>query len=203
MRATCRVYTPRANTDICALYSGLYSGLYPALQLHMAYQRLRFCLLPVLGLVFAALPCAAGIADCAFARGLPDARRAPRRPVGGLAQTSKVELFKPFMHAQAAWAFVKTVQKTCDVSINVASFFLPGKLLERLALYLCTVVVNRLAETSIEFRFMVAEAVLAAWLACTGSQVAPAFQWRRVLERFSVYLLLLVQCTMLKSRTMT
>ena len=103
------------------------------------------------------------------------------------------------MHAQAALAVVKTAQKTYDVSINVASFFLPGKLLERLALYLCTVVVNRLADTSIEFRFIVAEAVLVGCLVCTGSQVAPAFQWRRVLERFSVYLLLLVASTVLNS----
>ena len=155
----------------------------------MAFARLTYCLLFVVGLVFASLPCAAGIPDCALVRGLPDALRAPQPHAHELPQIRKLGIFTRFMHAQGAWAFVKSVRKAYDASVDVASFFVPAKLLERLSLYTCTVVVNSLAQTSTKFRFIVAEAVLAVWLVCMGSQVGPVFQGLSILERFVVYLL--------------
>jgi len=91
------------------------------------------------------------------------------------------------------------LHKTFDGSINVASFFLPRKLMDRLLLYTCNVAVNGLAGTSTELRFVVAETVLIGWLVCTGRQVAPAFRLVPLLERFSVYLLMLVADTVPKS----
>ena len=155
----------------------------------MAYKRLRYRVLFALGLVFASLPRAAGIPGCAFGRGPSDALCAPQPRARGLPQIPKLGIFTRFMHAQAAWAFVKSVEQAYDASVDVVSFFVPAKLFERLSLYTCTVVVNSLAETSTELRFLVAETVLAVWLVCMGSQVAPVFQGLRILERFTVYLL--------------
>ena len=165
----------------------------------MAYKRPNYHSLLALCLVFAALPFAAGISDCALVREVRDARREPLRPVGGLAQTSKKQLFEPFVHTQAAWAIVKTVKQAFGDSVHVADFFAPRKVLERLLLYTCTVVVLRLVEPPTVCQFITTHAVLVGWLACTGRQVAPAFEWQQVLERFGVHLLQLQQGTMRKS----
>lgn len=103
------------------------------------------------------------------------------------------------MHAQAAWAIVKRAKQVFGGSVDVAGFFKPGKVLERLSLYMCTLVVHSVVEPPTLCQFITTQAVLAAWLVCMGDRVAPAFQWGGVLERFSVYLLVLVPSTMLKS----
>jgi hypothetical protein len=121
-------------------------------------------------------------------RGLSDARRAPL--LQGLEQ---------FIDIQVLWAIVKTVTQALGDSVGVAGFFKPRKVLERLLLHTCTVVVLRLVEPPTVCQFITTQAVLVWWLACTGSQVTPAFEWQRVLERFSVYLLHLQRGTMRKS----
>jgi hypothetical protein len=100
---------------------------------------------------------------------------------------------------QLVWAMVKKVTEAFGASVNLPRFFELRKVLERLSLYTCTVVVHRVLDPPTPCRFITTQAVLAAWLVCRGSQVRPAFEWRQVLERFIVYLLLLVQSTTLKN----
>lgn len=137
---------------------------------------------------FASLPRAAGKQGCALERGLSDARLAPL--LQGLEQ---------FIDIQVLWAIVKTATQALGNSVHVADFFAPRKVLDRLFLYTCTVVVLSLVEPPTVCHFITTQAVLVGWLACTGRQVAPAFEWQRVLERFSVYLLQLQRGTMRKS----
>jgi len=165
----------------------------------MAYGRLHWRSLLGLGLMFLVLPCAAATLGCVCLRKPPDVRPPRLRTALAFVQASDLELLTPFAYTQAAWAFVKALHKTFDGSINVASFFLPRKLMDRLLLYTCNVAVNRLAGTSTELRFVVAQTVLIGWLVCTGRQVAPAFRLVPLLERFSVYLLMLVADTVPKS----
>ena len=148
---------------------------------------------------FAALPCAAGIPGWALVRELPDARRGPLPRARGLPRVPGLNLLEQFIHIQVLWAIVKKVKQALGASVDVAGFFKPAKVLERLSLYTCTVVVDRLIQPPTVCQFIMTQAVLAAWLVCMGNRVAPAFEWWPVLERFSVYLLLRVPSTMLKS----
>lgn len=209
-RATCRVYTPRANTGIVS----------PFFRLHMAFGRLDHHSLLGLCLVFAAQGSAAAIPGRALVPELSDARRPPlplaapfaplRRAAGkqgcalvrGLSDARLAPLLQglgQFIDIQVLWAIVKTATQALGDSVHVADFFAPRKVLDRLLLYTCTVVVLRLVEPPTVCQFITTQAVLVGWLACTGRQVAPVFEWQRVLERFSVYLLQLQRGTMRKS----
>jgi uncharacterized membrane protein len=171
----------------------------------MANKRLYLHLFLGFGLLLAALPraaalpCAAATQGCVCLRKPPNKQPALRQTVRALVQSSGFELLAPFVYTQVALAVVKALRKTHDLSINVVSFFLPRQLMERLVLYMCNQAVNRLARTSTELRFVVAQTVLIGWLVCTGRQVAPAFRLVPLLERFSVYLLMLVANTVPKS----
>lgn len=191
----------------------------------MAFTSVKHDSLFIVCLLFATLPCAACIPGRALAREPPDARRpplplaapfaslprAPGKPGGalvhGLSDALRVllppvpglNLLQQFLDIQVVWAIVQKVKQTFDDSVDVASFFAARKVLERLWLYTCTVVVHRLVEPPRLFQFITTQAVLAAWLVCTGGQVAHAFELQQVLERFGLYLLQLLQSTLRKS----
>ena len=95
---------------------------------------------------FASLPRAAGKPCCALERGLPDARRGPLPRARGLPRVPGLNLLEQFIHIQVLWAIVKKVKQALGASVDVAGFFKPAKVLERLSLYTCTVVVDRLIQ---------------------------------------------------------
>ena len=87
---------------------------------------------------------------------------------------------------------------SCGVAVDLAELFLSDKLVMRLSLGLCSVFFNNMLHTGKQGAFVVAQAVLAVFVVCTGGELAATFTVYSVFERLFVYTLALRMPTLLR-----
>lgn len=104
-----------------------------------------------------------------------------------------------FSRATAGWLaktqgvllLVKSVQSAAGVAVDMASLFSPNALAMRLAVGLCCVFLNKLANNGKARGFLFAQGVLAVSVVSTGGDLAAVFTVFTVGERMLVYTLAL------------
>lgn len=128
----------------------------------------------------------------------PFAKSVTAKTLCALEKTRQPGTVAYLVSTQITLLFVKITQSAFGVAVDLAELFLSDKLVMRLSLGLCSVFFNNMLHTGKEGAFVVAQAVLAVFVVCTGGELAATFTVYSVFERLFVYKLALCMPTLLR-----